>query len=224
MKQQSDLSLKYKYLFFDLDGTLTDSMPGITRSVAYALSHFGIQIDDLNELRSFVGPPLKDSFKEFYHFTDEQIAEAVLRYRERFAEKGLYENEVYPGITDFLEKASRQGYRLMVATSKPEVFAKRILEYFHMDGCFEFIGGSGMDGSRHTKAEVIEYVLRENGIGDLEKVVMIGDRKHDIIGAKTMGIDSIGVLYGYGDREELKVAGADYVVEDIKGLEALLLK
>lgn len=221
--EQSGLFKKYRYLLFDLDGTLTDSMPGITRCVAYALSFFGIEVDDLNKLQKFVGPPLKESFKEYYHFTDEQIAEAISKYHERFAEKGLYENEVYPGINAFLEKAFREGYQLILATSKPEVFARRIMTHFHLDGYFTFIGGSGMDGSRPTKASVIDYVLHESGIKDLQKVVMIGDRKHDIIGAKTVGIDSIGVLYGYGDREELVQAGADYIVKDIKGLEKLLL-
>ncbi|WP_455586405.1 HAD family hydrolase [Bacteroides sp.] len=224
MKQPIDLSTRYRYLFFDLDGTVTDPMQGITRSVDYALNHFGIVINDLRELCPFIGPPLKDSFMEFYQFTEKQAEEAVEKYRERYTETGLYENEAYPEIADFLEKARRQGYKLMMATSKPDVLAKRILEYFHLDNYFLFVGGSGMDGSRYTKADVIEYVLNENGITDLSEVVMIGDRKHDIIGAKKVGIDSIGVLYGYGDREELTAAGADYIVEDIGGLGRLLLK
>lgn len=224
MKQTSDLSSKYQYLLFDLDGTLTDSIPGITRSVAYALSYFDIHVDDLNKLRPFVGPPLRESFGEYYQFTDEQIAKAIDKYHERYADKGLYENEVYAGIPEFLEKARKQGYQLMVATSKPEVLAKRILKHFHLDSCFSFIGGSGMDGSRYTKADVIDYVLHENGVTDLGKVVMIGDRKHDMIGAGKVGIDSIGVLYGYGDREELSEAGAGYIVDDVEGLAKLLLK
>lgn len=224
MKQPIDLSTRYRYLFFDLDGTVTDPMQGITRSVDYALNHFGIVVNDLRELCPFIGPPLKDSFMEFYQFTEKQAEEAVEKYRERYTETGLYENEAYPEIADFLEKARRQGYKLMMATSKPDVLAKRILEHFHLDNYFLFVGGSGMDGSRYTKADVIEYVLNENGITDLSEVVMIGDRKHDIIGAKTVGIDSIGVLYGYGDREELTAAGADYIVEDIGGLGRLLLK
>lgn len=224
MKQQLDLSAKYRYLFFDLDGTVTDPMQGITRSVDYALKHFGIAVNDFRELCPFIGPPLKDSFMEFYHFTEVQAEEAVKKYRERYSEMGLYENEVYPGITEFLEQARQKGYQLMMATSKPDVFAKLILEHFHLDGYFSFVGGSGLDGSRHTKAEVIAYVLHENGIRNLHEVVMIGDRKHDIIGAKAVGIDSIGVLYGYGDKEELTVAGADYIVEDIAGLGELLLK
>ena len=210
MKQSFNLFSKYQYLFFDLDGTVTDPMQGITRSVAYALNHFGIVVNDLRELCPFIGPPLKDSFIEFYQFTEVQAEEAVKKYRERYSETGLYENEVYPGMAELLEQARRKGYQLMMATSKPDVFAGLIL------------GGSGLDGSRHTKADVIEYVIRENGITDLSKVVMIGDRKHDIIGAKAVGIDSIGVLYGYGDREELMTAGADYIVEDIEELMSLL--
>lgn len=224
MKQQLNISTKYRYLFFDLDGTVTDPMQGITRSVDYALNHFGIIVNDLRELCPFIGPPLKDSFMEFYQFTESEAEEAVKKYRERYAETGLYENEVYLGIAEFLEKARHQGYELMLATSKPDVFARLILKHFQLDGFFSFVGGSGLDGSRHTKAEVIEYVLHENGITDLSRVVMIGDRKHDVIGAKAMGLDSIGVLYGYGDREELTAAGADYMVEDIAGLESLLLK
>lgn len=224
MKHSLNLSAKYQYLFFDLDGTVIDPMQGITRSVAYALNHFGIVVNDLRELCPFIGPPLKDSFMEFYQFTEAQAEEAVKKYRERYSETGLYENEVYPGMAELLEQARRKGYQLMMATSKPDVFAGLILKHFHLDGYFSFVGGSGLDGSRYTKSDVIEYVIRENGITDLSKIVMIGDRKHDIIGAKAVGIDSIGVLYGYGDREELTTVGADYIVEDIAGLGELLLK
>ena len=195
---------EYKYILLDLDGTITDPMIGITRCVEYALNHFGIQVNDLRELCPVIGPPLLDSFRDFYHFTDEQAKEATEKYRERFADTGIYENKLYDGMKDFLEEATRQGRILMLATSKPTVFAKRILDYFDIARYFTFVAGSGLDGSFYTKGDVI------------------GDRKHDIIGAKENRLDSIGVLYGYGDREELSQAGADYIVEDIAGLRNLL--
>lgn len=213
----------YQYLLLDLDGTVTDSMEGITRCVEYALNHFGITVKDRRELFPFIGPPLIDSFKEFYHFTDEQAHEASLKYHERFSATGLYENAMYEGIDLFLQKAVAAGKVVMLATSKPGVFAEKIIDHFQLTPYFSFIGGSGMDGARHTKADVIDYVLSSAGVTDLTQAVMIGDRKHDIIGAKAIGIDSVGVLYGYGDYEELKTAGADYIVKDIKELESLLL-
>lgn len=224
MKQTLNPADQYRYLFFDLDGTLTDPAQGITRSIEYALQHFGIAVNDLRDLYPFIGPPLNDSFKEFYHFSEEQAKEASLKYHERFADTGIYENKIYEGIINFLEKAKQQGYQMMLATSKPDVFASRILDYFHLSGYFSFVGGSALDGSRPSKADVIAYVLNENRIMDLSSVVMIGDRKHDILGAKQMGIDSIGVLYGYGDRTELTEAGADYIVGSIEELGDLLLR
>lgn len=213
---------EYKYILLDLDGTITDPMIGITRCVEYALNHFGIQVNDLRELCPFIGPPLLDSFRDFYHFTDEQAKEATEKYRERFADTGIYENKLYDGMKDFLEEATRQGRILMLATSKPTVFAKRILDYFDIARYFTFVAGSGLDGSFYTKGDVIRHVLESNNLTDHPSVVMIGDRKHDIIGAKENRLDSIGVLYGYGDWEELSQAGADYIVEDIAGLRNLL--
>lgn len=214
---------QYKYLLFDLDGTIINSVTGITRCVEYALNHFGIQVNDLRELQPFIGPPLLDSFKEFYHFTDGQAITAVAKYRERYANKGIMENQLYNGITEFLAEAKQEGKILMLATSKPEIFAKRILDYFQLTSYFSFIAGSGLDGSHHTKTDVINYVLQSNNITDLNSVVMIGDRKHDIIGANEVGIDSTGVLYGFGDYKELSEAEADYIVEDIPALRKLLL-
>ena len=194
---------QYKYLLFDLDGTITDSETGITRCVEYALNHFGIQVNDLRELPPFIGPPLLDSFKDFYNFTDEQAIIATDKYRERYADKGILENELYPGIKELLADAQKNGRTVILATSKPEIFAKRILNHFGLSNYFSFVAGSGLDGSLHTKTDVINYILQSNNITDLSSVVMIGDRKHDIIGAKNVGIDSIGVLYGFGDYKEL---------------------
>lgn len=224
-QHQSEMKEKknYPYILLDLDGTITDPMVGITRSVEYALNHFGIQVNDIRELCAFIGPPLLDSFREFYHFTDEQAKEAILKYRERFADTGIYENVVYEGMREFLEEAVNQGKILMLATSKPTVFAKRILEHFDLAQYFTFVAGSGLDGSFYTKTDVIRHVLDSNHLTDLSTIVMVGDRKHDIIGAKATGIDSVGVLYGYGNREELSKAGADYIVNSIEELRRLLL-
>lgn len=214
---------QYNYLLFDLDGTITDSATGITRCVEYALNYFGIQVSDLHDLLPFIGPPLLDSFKEFYHFTDEQAVIATEKYRERYKDKGIYENELYPGIEELLAQARQNGKTVILATSKPEIFARRILDYFKLSDYFSFIAGSGLDGSLHTKTDVINYILQSNKIADLSSVIMIGDRKHDIIGAKDVGIDSIGVLYGFGDYDELSEAGATHIVKDIAELRNLLL-
>jgi Predicted phosphatases len=213
---------KYHYLLLDLDGTITDPMVGITRSVEYALSHFNIKVNHLEELCPFIGPPLKDSFKEFYNFTDEQADIALKKYREYFSEKGIFENVVYDGIEDFFQHQIKKGRTLMLATSKPEPFAKKILEHFKLDHYFSFVGGATLDDTRSTKTDVIKHVIESNHITELAQVIMIGDRKHDIEGAKNNDIASIGVLYGYGDKAELINAGADFIVEDITKLNLLL--
>ncbi len=212
-----------QYLLFDLDGTLTDSRPGITRSVQYALEAFDIHVDDLDSLRPFIGPPLYESFMRFYHFSEEQAHRAVAKYREYFAEKGLFENDVYEGIIPLLQDLKAQGKTLAIATSKPTVFAQQIAEHFAFASYFEVIIGSELDGSRIHKGDVIAYALEQLKIEDKSQVVMIGDREHDIIGARQNGVVGIGVFYGYGSLEELQKAGADSIVHDVKGLRAILL-
>lgn len=212
----------YPYLFLDLDGTLSDSAPGIVRSAQYALETFGIHVKDLNELLCFVGPPLEESFQEFYHLSPTQADEAVRIYRKRYEKIGVYENSLYPGIPQFLDKALRAGKTLMVATSKPQRMADLVLSHFGIADRFAFVGGRE-DSSRRTKEEVIRYVMKENGLTHTEDIVMIGDRKHDVLGAKAVGLDSIGVLYGYGNRAEFEAAGATYIVDTLQDLEALLL-
>jgi phosphoglycolate phosphatase len=211
-----------EYLLFDLDGTLTDPKEGITKSVQYSLRHFGIEVENLDELCCFIGPPLKDSFMEYYGFGEEQAREAIDIYREYFAEKGLYENKAYEGVLDVLQSLLKAGKKLYVASSKPEVFVRKILKHFELDSYFLFMGGADMDETRVKKADVIRYVLKECGITDLDKTVMIGDRKHDVLGAKETGIASVGVLYGYGSRQELTEAGADVLAEKIFDLQNLL--
>lgn len=214
----------YQYILFDLDGTLTDSQLGITTCVAYALEDFGIHTENLEELKKFIGPPLKESFMKYYNLTDKEGDKAVEKYRERFATIGLYENEVYEGIPLLLDKLKQQGKILLVATSKPTIYSEKILEHFGLNDYFIFVAGSELDGTRVNKAEVIQYALEKNNITDLEKVVMIGDKEHDMIGAKVCGVDSIGVLYGFGDREELEKQGATYIAEKVNDLEKILLQ
>lgn len=214
--------MEKEYLLFDLDGTLTDPKEGITKSVQYALRSFGIEVTDLDKLCCFIGPPLKDSFMEYYGFSEEQAVKAISVYREYFSHKGIFENEVFDGVSEVLEALKSLGKRLFVASSKPEVFVREILKHFELDSFFEFAGGADMEETRVKKADVIRYVLEENNITDLSQVVMIGDRKHDILGAKEVGISSIGVLFGYGSRKELMEAGADALAETIFDLQKLL--
>lgn len=208
----------YDIILFDLDGTLTDSGIGITNSVRYALEKKGIEVNDRRELFRFIGPPLVDSFQMFYGFSPEKALETTHIYREYYAEKGIFENEVYDGIEELLKKLRQAGKRLIVATSKPEPFAVRILDHFGLSRYFEYIAGSNMDETRSSKSEVMAYALEACGVTDLSKAVMVGDREHDILGAKKTGTASLGVLYGYGSREELEKAGADHIAatpEDI---------
>lgn len=208
----------YHTILFDLDGTLTDSGPGITNSVAYALKKWNIEEKDINVLRKFVGPPLDASFAKYYGFSKEKCVQAIQYYREYYLTKGIYENQVYDGMEDLLKWLRDTGRRAIVATSKPEPSAIHVLEYFHIDSYFDIIAGATMDGSRVEKSDVIRYALDRAGIQDLSGVVMVGDRENDIQGAKANGLDSIGVLYGYGSREELEEAGAMQIAETVEDL------
>ena len=195
--------MKYTTILFDLDGTLTDPKIGITSAVQYALKHYGIIVDDLDLLEPFIGPPLTDSFQEFYGFTEKDSMDAIVVYREYFRDKGLFENEVYPGIPEMLKRLQTAGHTLIVATSKPTEFAERILVHFDLDQYFSFVGGSTFDGSRSLKVDVIAHVREEYGFDPIS-TVMIGDRKHDLIGAKESNLPAIAVSYGYGSVKELQ--------------------
>lgn len=212
----------YKYILFDLDGTLTNPKEGITKSVAYALAYYGIKVDDLETLCKFIGPPLADSFMKFYQFSESQALEAVEKYREYFKPYGVYENEVYEGVDKLLSKLKSQGKKVVLATSKPTVFAKVILEHFDLMKYFDVVCGSELDGSRVKKGDVIRYAIEQAEIEDKSLAVMIGDREHDILGAKENGLESIGVLYGFGDRAEHETAGADFIVESVDQLRRKL--
>lgn len=212
------------HILFDLDGTLTDPGLGITNSVAYALDRFGIKVTDRATLYKFIGPPLVDSFMEYYGFPEEQAKAAVTVYREYFAEKGWVENTVYEGIENLLSALAAAGKILLVATSKPQAFAERILAHFGLDKYFAVICGAPMNAPRgYGKADVIREALSAARVTDLSTAVMVGDRHHDIDGAKAVGIAAIGVLYGYGDREEHETAGADVIAERVDTLQKVLL-
>ncbi len=216
-----------QYLLFDLDGTLTDPKIGITTCVQYALRAFGIEEPDLDKLEPFIGPPLKESFMEFYGMDDARADAAVDKYRERFKDIGLFENEVYKGIPQMLRKLKEKGMHLAVASSKPTVFVERILKHFKLDQYFEVIVGSELDGRRVNKDEVVQEALHQlfhkKSIRP-EEIYMIGDRKFDVEGAKAYGIESVGVAYGYGGVEELVEAKADYVVCSVRELQEFLLR
>ncbi len=215
--------MKYNTILFDLDGTLTNPALGITNSIIYALNHYGITPPPRQELYKFIGPPLADSFKMFYNFSDDKAREAVDVYREYFSVKGLFENEVYEGIAEMLDKLNDAGFKLGVATSKPDVFSQQILEHFSLMDKFVFLSGNTIEETRPTKIQVIEYAL-ENMNVDPASTIMVGDRKFDILGAKHFGICPVGVLYGFGDREELETAGAEYICDTVADLERMLLK
>ena len=210
----------FDYYFFDLDGTLTDPAQGITNSFIHAIKYFGLEVPSYEKHCTFIGPPLVATFQKEFGFDDEKAMEGVKKYREYFAQKGIFENKVYDEIEILLAHLQSKGKHLLVATSKPEEYSVKILEHFGLAKYFDFICGSNMDETRSKKEEVIEYALEKFGIGaaDKSKVLMIGDREHDIIGAKKNGIKSCGVLYGYGSRQELEVAGADYIVESLGNL------
>jgi phosphoglycolate phosphatase len=201
----------YRYLFFDLDGTLTDSSEGIINCLVYALEQMGYEVPE--DKNKFLGPSLYQSFSEFCGMDDEQVEKAVKIFRGRYSDTGLFENRVYEGIEDMLGRLKEAGKELFVATSKPQTFAVRILEKFGLAHYFRFIGGADINGTRNRKQEVIEYVLAETGISGREQVLMIGDRRQDVIGAHDTGLDCMGVLWGYGPLDELTEAGADYIAE-----------
>ena len=209
------------FILLDLDGTVTDPKAGITKSVQYSLKPFGINVENPDELVTFIGPPLRESYKKYYGFSDDETEIAVAKYREYYSEHGIFENALYPGMSELLSSLRRHGKTLLLATSKPTFYAKQILEHFEIAQYFGFIAGSEMDGERSLKKEIIEYAIENMQITELSEAVMIGDRDLDIIGAAANGIDSIGVLYGYGSKNEL--SGATYIAKDITKLSELLV-
>lgn len=218
--------MKAEIILFDLDGTLTDSADGIIRSIQYALDSLGIPGgEDPGFLRQFVGPPFLEAVKELLGLEEDKAQEALARYRERYNREGWKENTVYPGIVSLLEGLCQAGKRLLVATSKPERISKEILRHFQLDKYFEHICGDSPGHTRPTKAHVISYALSLAGIQEagIGKAVMVGDRRYDVEGAHTAGIPCIGVLYGYGSRDELERCQAEAIVQTPEELGRLLL-
>lgn len=213
----------YKIILFDLDGTLSDPKVGITKSVQYALQKMKIIETDVDKLECFIGPPLQVSFAEHYNFDEDNIQKAVEYYRERFKEKGMFEYELYSNIPFLLKSLKEQQFILVVATSKPTVFAEKILNYFSIDQYFDLVVGSNLDGTRTSKTEIIQYIIDKFTEYNFESFIMIGDRKHDIIGANNIGIDSKGVTYGYGSIEELSHSNPTYIVNNVDGLMEILM-
>jgi phosphoglycolate phosphatase len=197
----------YKSILFDLDGTLTDPREGIIKSVCHALQKEGYSHPPESELTWVIGPPLRGSFQQLTKGDEAVVSRLLGHYRDRFAPIGLFENKVFPDIPQVLATLRTAGFDLYLATSKPAVYAKRILEHFQLTTYFTDIGGSELDGTREDKAEVIEDIVQKNGL-DVSECVMIGDREHDIYGAKKNKMDAVGVLYGFGSAEELTRAGA----------------
>ena len=216
--------MPFSTLLFDLDGTLTDPAEGITHSIQYALKKQHIIVSDLTTLYPFIGPPLVESFQRYYHFSHEQALQALTDYREYFSEKGIYENRLYPGIPEMLARLKNAGKTLLVASSKPEPFVRRILAYFHLESYFTVIAGSTMAETRQKKEEVIAYALEKCGIFSPVGAAMVGDRGTDMSGAKKLGITAIGVLFGYGSREELLQGGADFLAADTNELETIFMQ
>ncbi len=213
----------FNYIFLDLDGTISNSAFGIKNSIAYALTKLDKPIPSSEVLDAFIGPPLSGGFKEYCGLNDTETEKAIVYYREYYREKGIFECELYSGISETVKKLNDSGKKLFIATSKPEEFAKRVVEHFGLTEYFTYCAGASFDDSRSTKGDVLAYAIKESGLTDKSQAIMIGDRNHDIIGAKGNGIKSIGVLYGFGDRKELENAGADYIAATANDILNILL-
>lgn len=210
----------YTHILFDLDGTIIDSAPGIIAAVLYTFQQYNIEIKDQSSLIKFIGPPLLSTFQSFVEIDSPE--EAIAHFRTYYTQQGMFEGIPYVGIEDLLNALKSKDLKLVLATSKPEVFAKKILKHFHLAHYFDFVGGASLDETRTDKAEVIAYVLEQIGVEEIDQCLMIGDRHHDITGAITNHMDAVGVLYGYGSEEELQLAGARYIVKDVDALRKLL--
>ncbi|MDR0922075.1 MAG: HAD family hydrolase [Lactobacillales bacterium] len=204
---------RYHHVFFDLDGTITDSSLGIINSVQYALEKLGLPPRTKKELEYFIGPPLLDSFVDFIGLNETDAQKAVLLYREYYAKKGIYENKVYDEVENLLKQLHTSGKKLYIATSKPEVFAKLIITHFGLNRYFTDVYGASLDASRSKKADVLRYGIESSEIKELDKTVMIGDREHDMIGGKENHVATIGVTYGFGSRKELEETNATFVID-----------
>ncbi|WP_019768687.1 HAD family hydrolase [Streptococcus sobrinus] len=213
----------YQTIIFDLDGTLTDSQTGIINSLTYAFKQMGLPLPAQSQLKKFIGPPLSQSFQDFCGLNDIETQKTISYYRQYFADKGWKENQLLPGARELLAKLKQAGKTLLVASSKPEVFVKQILDHFEIDSYFTVIAGASLDDSRSQKSAVIAHALKTAKIEELKGCVMVGDRKHDVEGAKVQGLPTIGLLLGFGSRQELEESGAIAIAENFQDLEEILL-
>lgn len=212
----------YNTVLFDLDGTISDSGEGITNSVKYSLKKFGIIETDYEKLKKFVGPPLYASYEKYYGFSHEEAIKAVEYYREYYNAGGIFELRIYDGIIDLLKYLKKSEKKIILATSKPEIYAEKIAKKFGFHELFDNISGALLDGSRIEKDDIIRYALERVGESDISKCIMIGDRSYDVLGAKAFNMDSIGVTWGYGDRDELEAAGATYIVDKAEEIKEII--
>lgn len=213
---------KYKYIFWDMDGTIINSYPGVIESALYALNHFGLTETNPENLRMFIGPPLRVTFGEIYHMNEAQIETAVAKYRENYNAGGMFKCEVFPGVVDAMDALKKAGYKQLIASSKPEHMCRLILERFDLLEKMDDVVGASLDGKRDTKIQVLEEAFRRLDNPDKHQVVLIGDTKYDAIGAAQMGIDCIGITYGFGTKEELEKHGAKMIFSTIEEVIAYL--
>lgn len=209
-------------MLFDLDGTLTDSAPGILNSIRHALGRLDLPVPDEPVLRRFIGPPLRDGFRDILGFAPPLVEQAITEYRVYFSDRGLYENALYPGVAELLTALRDRGVVLALATSKPQVFAERIVEHFDIAQHFHAISGAALTGGRQHKPEIIGHAREVLGLAPDAPAVMVGDREHDVHGAHAHGMVSIGVTWGYGSVAELEAAGVTAIADDVATLAALL--
>ncbi len=214
--------MNYKVALFDLDGTLTDPKIGICKGVQYSLKHFGIEKNDIDEFEYFIGPPLQDSFLDY--IGSDRVEEAIAKFREYYNDIGIFENTPYDGVEDLLKNLKNRGVKLGIATSKPEVMALRVLEKFNLKGYFDFIKGGDLKGKKVHKEYIIEKNLEFFDDYKKEEIIMIGDRKFDINGAKNFGLDSIGVTFGYAQEGEFEEFKPSYIVNKTSEIEEIILK
>jgi len=208
----------YKYLLWDLDGTIVNTFEGITKSFAYALSSFGVNVSDLNDLKCVIGPPLFDAFVDFFGFSEEDAHAGVAKYRERYNKTYVEESSLYEGIKETIQNLSALGYKHILATAKPQHFADGLLSHYGLTDEFHLSVGATLDKTRDNKIKVLEHILATLGETDMSKLVMIGDREYDLLGAAHFGIDGVGVLYGFGSHEELSSSPHIYLAKDAKDL------
>ncbi len=213
----------YKYVLFDLDGTLTDSAAGITNCIIYALNKMNIEVPSMEVLKTFVGPPLKERFCEVFSLSEEEGQRALELYRERFGPIGIFENEVYKGVFEMLDRLKKAGCILALATSKPQTFAEKILNHFDLYRFFDFVSGSDLNGGKQTKTDVMKEALKKMG-AEKDKTVMVGDRCFDIDSAKELFISSVAVTYGYGTMEEIEKSAPDFVAKTPMEVYEIVLK